>query len=132
MPGAGRSHVVGAGFDRRVEHVVLAGDARVELDDSDAVEQERHRPGLGEMPAAFRERGAHVGGGAVAVVGEHLDDDRHPARPIALVADLLVSVGVAALGFLDRALDVVLGHVLGARGQNGGAQPRVHVRIGDA
>src|SRR6266568_4111321 len=98
--------------------------------DTAAVEQERHRPGLGQMPAAFRERGAHVGRGPVAVVGEHLDDDRHAAGPIALVADLLVSVGVAALGLLDRALDVVLGHVLGAGGQDGGAQPRVHVRIG--
>src|SRR6266480_6819664 len=130
MTGAGRGHVVGSGFDRRIEHVVLARDLGVELDHSDAVEQERHRPGLGQMPAAFRERGAHVGRGPVAVVGEHLDDDRHAAGPIALVADLLVSVGVAALGLLDRALDVVLGHVLGAGGQDGGAQPRVHVRIG--
>ncbi len=56
-------------------------------------------------------------GGAVAVVGQRLDDDRDAARAVALVADLLVvGVVVAAGGALDRALDVVLGHVGRARG----------------
>ena len=68
--------------------------------------------------------------GAVAVVGKRLDDHRHATRPVALVADRFVVVGVAARRLLDRALDVVLGHVLGARGLNGEAQARVHVRVG--
>ena len=56
--------------------------------------------------------GADVGGGAVAVVGQRLDDDGDAARAVALVADLLVVLGVAARGLLDGALDIVLRHRL--------------------
>ena len=96
------------------------------------VEHERHGAGLGEVAAVLGEIRAHVGGGAVAVVGHGFDDDGRAAGPVALVADLLVGLGVAALRLLDGALDIVLRHVLGAGGQDGGAQARVHGRIRQA
>ena len=58
--------------------------------------------------------------------------DGGAARAVALVADLVVVLGVAARALLDGALDVVLGHVLGPGRQDRGAQARVHVRIGHA
>ena len=69
-------------------------------------------------------------GGAVAIVGQHLDDDGDAAGPVALVADLVIDLGVAAQRLLDGALDIVLGHVLGPRRDDGGAQPRIHGGIG--
>jgi len=48
----------------------------------------------------------------------------------ALVAHLIVVFGVAALRLPDRALDHVLGHVLGPRRDDGGAEPRIERRIG--
>ena len=58
------------------------------------------------------ERVAHVAAGAVAVVGQRLDEHRDAAGAVALVEDGLVALGVGALAgaALDRALDVVLGH----------------------
>ena len=55
---------------------------------------------------------AHVGAGAVAVLGHRLDEQRHAARAVALVEHRLDRVGLAALaGALgDRAFDVVLRH----------------------
>ena len=83
--------------------------------------------------ARLGEGGAHLARGAVAVVGQRLDDDRDAARAIALVAHLLVSLAVAAAGAaLDRAIDRVLRHVGLAGRENGGAQPRVGGRVGQA
>jgi hypothetical protein len=70
--------------------------------------------------------------GAVAVVGESLDDDGDAARPVALVAHFLVVLGIAAHRLLDGALDVVLRHVLGAGVLDGEPEPRVHVGVGHA
>ena len=55
---------------------------------------------------------AHVGAGAVAVVGQRLDQDRRAAGPVALEEDLLDRrrVGARAGPAVDRPLDVVLGH----------------------
>ena len=92
-----RRHVVGAGVDRGFQHGVGGGDLGVVFDDADMVEHEGHRAGLGEVAAGLGEIGAHVGGGAVAVVGQHLDDDGDAAGAIALVADLVIGLGVVAL-----------------------------------
>ena len=88
--------VVGAGLDRRLEHRVGVGHGGVEGDEADAVEHEGDGARLGEVAAGLRERGADVGGGAVAVVGQRLDDQGGAAGAIALVADLLVVLAVAA------------------------------------
>ena len=74
--------------------------------------------------------GAHLAGRAIVIVGQRLDDDGDAARPVALVADLVVVLRVAAGRLLDGALDIVLRHVLGAGGQDRGAQARIEGRIG--
>ena len=98
----------------------------------DMVEHEGDRAGLGQVAAGSGERRAHLAGGAVAVIGQDLDDHSDPARAIALVADLVIALGIPAGRLLDRAIDVVLRHVLRARRQHGGAQARVHRRVGHA
>ena len=59
---------------------------------------------------------AHLGGGAVAVVGHRFDDDGDTRRAIAFVGDGLVVIGVAgAERLVDRTLDVVIRHIGGFR-----------------
>ena len=72
-------------------------DLGVVFDHADMIEHERHRAGVGEVAAVLGEDRAHFAGGAVAVVGQRLDDHRDAARPVALVADLVVALGVGAL-----------------------------------
>src|SRR5205807_1195656 len=62
--------------------------------------------------AVARHRHPHLAGGAVAVVGQALDQHRHTVGGVALVGDVLP---VRAAGLLARpafpgALDVVVGH----------------------
>src|SRR3546814_18890907 len=69
-------------------------------------------------------------GGAIAVVGERVDDHRHAARAVALVPHLLVIGVVTATGtLLDRPLAVVLRHVLLAGRLDRRPQRRVRCRV---
>jgi hypothetical protein len=69
-------------------------------------------PGLAEVAAMLGEGVAHLGAGAVAVVGRRLDQHRNSSRPVAFVHHGLERSRVAALAgpLRDRALDVVLRH----------------------
>src|SRR6185369_1575441 len=127
-----RYDVVGAGLDRGIQHGVVGGDAAVVFDDAGAVEHGGDRAGFAEIAARFGEEGADVGGGAVAVVGQRLDDDGDAAGAVTLVADLVIVLALIAERLLDGALDIVLRHVLLARRDDGGAQARVHVGVGRA
>ena len=76
---------------------------------------------------------AHLGGGAVAVVGQRLHEHGTPAGPVALVRDGLVgrvAVAARARTTRDRALDVVLRHRVVAGLLDGGGERRVGVRSG--
>ena len=54
----------------------------------------------------------HIGGGAVAVVGQRLYNNRHTGGAVALIGQRLIVVAAAgAQGFFDGALDVVVGHI---------------------
>src|SRR3546814_2325461 len=69
--------VLGASLDRRLQDGIgAAGFQRIE-DLADPVEHERDRVGLTEVATVFREGRAHLRGGAIAVVGERVDDHRH-------------------------------------------------------
>src|SRR6185503_20031230 len=61
--------------------------------------------------AVARQRGADVGGGPVAVVGQALDEDGDAVGSVALVHDGLVvrPAGLLAGTALDRPVDVVVG-----------------------
>ena len=103
------------------------------IDDlADVGEHVRHRAGLAEVAVVLGERRAHRAGGAVAVVGQRLDDDGDAARGRSPRSGSPRSCRLAAQRLLDGALDIVLGHVLGARGLDREPQPRVHARIGRA
>ena len=117
---------------RGFQHGLGRGDLGVELDDADTVEHERHRAGLGEIAAGLGEVGAYVGSGAVAVVGQDLDDDGDAPRAVALVTNLVIGLGIAALSLLDGAVDRILRHVLRTRRDHGRAQARVHGGVGHA
>src|SRR3546814_3251070 len=86
-----------------------------------------------QVAAELAERVAHVGHGAHLVVGQAVDDHRHAARRVALVADLLVLDALQlAGGFLQRALDGVLGHVDRQALVDRRAQARAVGRLGAA
>src|SRR6185295_16310041 len=104
-------HVLGAGVDRLLHHLVLGG-AGLHRDAALAVEHPGHRVLRGHVAAAPGEGGAHVRHRPRAVVRQALHDHRHPRRAVALVADLLVVGALQLAGaLLDRALDVLVGHV---------------------
>ena len=91
-----------------------------------------HRARRAKVAAILAERGAHIGCGAVAVVGQRLDDHGNAAGAIALIAHFFVILRIAAARLVDRALDIVLGHRLRLGRVDREAQAGVHVRIGHA
>src|SRR2546421_7928119 len=104
--------LLGAGVEYRAEHVVLGQRAGLgDDDDALAGEQVRDAAGVGEVAAVAGQRGAYLGGGAVAVVGQALDEDGDAVGPVPLVLDRLVvgAAGLLAGAPLDRAVDVVVG-----------------------
>src|SRR5205823_9700195 len=74
---------------------------------------------------------AHLGNGAIAVIGDRLDQDGDPARTIALVGDLvqLLCLLAAAGGTLNGALNVFLGHIQRPRALDGEPQAEIGVRV---
>ena len=100
-------HVLGARLDGGLHHFVLRADGG-RVDDlapmrSNMKETEPVSP---RAPPFLENSGAHIGGGAVAVVCQHFHDQADAAGAEALVADLLEVVGFAARRLLDGALDM--------------------------
>src|SRR5262249_43115411 len=84
----------------------------VDRDEAARLELPGDRAGPRQLAAGLGEDRADLGRGPVAVVGRRLDEDRHAARAVALVDDLLELVRVPAAGRLvDGPLDVVRRHV---------------------
>ena len=76
---------------------------------------------------------AHFAVGAVAVVGEHVDQDGHAAGTIAFVGDLFKRYAFGLAGAaLDGPFDVVLGHADFAGLVNGIAKLEVGFRVAAA
>src|SRR6266851_1399023 len=124
--------VLGAGVERRFHDFFLARPGR-ENELAAVLEEERDRPVGAEIASVLGEGVAHLRHGSDAVVAQAVHHHRRPARPVALVAGLLVADALqAARAALRRALDRVLGHVRVVRLVDRKAQPRVHRRIGPA
>src|SRR5581483_9746859 len=106
----GVPEIVGAGLERQLEQPLLVRRRLLlDLDEPLAREHPRYAPALAQAAAVAGERVADLLRGAVAVVGQALDEQRHPARPVPLVGDLLVLGAALELtrSALDRALDVL-------------------------
>src|SRR5438477_5445688 len=80
----------------------------------------------GQVPVVPAKDAADIGRGAVFVIRRHFDDHGHAAGSVAFVDDLVEMLRFHAFTgpALDGALDVVVRHALGARGQNSAAQTR--------
>ena len=122
--------VLRAGLDRGHE-VVLGVALGVDEDQAALVEEVGDRAGRAEAAAVLGQQVAHVGAGAVAVLGHRLDEQGDAAGAVALVHDVLdrrrVGARAGALG--DRPLDVVLGHRGVARLLDGELQRRVALEL---
>src|SRR5665213_1938097 len=90
-------------------------------------------PGAPRFPAVLRKRMPNLARRAVLIVRQHVDENCHATRTVALVRHFFVA-GTLKLArtLLDGALDVVLGHVLGLGRRDRTAQPRVAVGIASA
>src|SRR3546814_4463521 len=89
--------VLGASLDRRLQDGIgAAGFQRIE-DLADPVEHERDRVGLTEVATVFREGRAHLRGGAIAVVGERVDDHRSEEHTSELQSLMRISYAVFCL-----------------------------------
>ena len=109
---------------------VFVGRRLLNGDDALLREHEAHRAGLAQVTAMFGEGMAHFAHRAVAVVGQHVHDERNAAGAVALERDFLV---VHAFEFaraaLNGALDVVGRHIFGLGRSHGRSQPGIAVRI---
>ncbi len=103
------------------------------MDHPFAREHPGHAALLAQVAVVFAEDVAHLGNGAVLVVGHGLDQDGHAAGAVALVGEFLVIDPLQLAGAaLDGFLDVVAGHVGRPRPVDGVAQARVGFGIAAA
>src|SRR5690606_17013817 len=103
-----RDEILGAGFDGGQFRVGIVFAGR--LDQADMVEVPAHRAGSTQL--ALAEQHTDLGHGAVHVVGQALDDERHLMRGETLVQGAFVVDHFTGQpgAFLDGALQGVLGH----------------------
>ena len=124
--------IVSTGLDRGFENFVLIAHGGRVFDHAQMLKTMAHRARSAKVAAVLGKRRAHVGGGAIAVVGQRLDDERHACGAVAFVAHFFVVIAFVGRGLVDRALDIVLGHRLRLGRVDRSAQARVHVSIGYA
>ena len=82
--------ILGPSLDRHLHDPVLV-ELAGQREDALALELPADRPGLGHGAAAAGEEVAHLGAGAVPVVGKGLDDHGHATGGVALVVHGLVA-----------------------------------------
>src|SRR3977135_2615114 len=87
-----------------------------------------------QVAVVLRKDAADFRGGAVLVVRRGLYNNGNATGRVTFVDDLVEMLGLDsfARAALDRAVDVVVRHALGAGGENGAAEPGVTVRIASA
>ena len=108
-------HVVGPGLERGFHDVVLCRAHPAPAPRLCGSNCHDTEPGSASRAAHLGEDVAHLGAGAVPVVGEHVDQHGHAAGRVALVGDRLVGDALELAGApLDGPLDGVDGHGRGA------------------
>ena len=97
------------------------------------LEQEDDRTVGAEITAVLAQSVAHVGNGALTIVGQAIDDDGGTVDAVAFVADFLVADAFQFAGTaLDGARDVVGRHVFFLGLGHRGAQTWIKCRIAAA
>src|SRR5439155_9025279 len=105
------SEIFGAGVEDDAHQGVFVDGTRIDAERTLALEEEADVAGAAHLAAVALEDLAHFAVGAVAVVGEHVDQDGHAAGTIAFVGDLFKRYAFGLAGAaLDGPFDVVLGH----------------------
>ena len=67
---------------------------------------------------------------SIAVAGHHLNQQAHAARAVTLKSHFIQGLAFQIAGAaLNRALNIVVGHVFALGRQNSGAQARIGIRI---
>ena len=124
--------VFSARIERYFHQAVLVGAGR-EDHLSAMLEHECNRSVRAQVAAVFGKGMAHVGHGARLVVCHAVHHHRRPVDAVTLVAyfGILHALQFAAAA-LDRALDIVLGHVVGIGLVHRQAQARIARRIAPA
>ena len=126
----GRLNIFSACLQCGFEYAVGVASVGGIGDQAHPVEPVAHRARGGKVAAIFAECGAHIGCGAVAVVGQCLNDDGNAAGTVAFIAHFVITFGVTADCLVDGALDVILGNRLRLGGVHRKTKTGVHVRIG--
>src|SRR5436190_11465499 len=127
-----RFDILRAGFDRR-RFNIRGGIGVMGFDQADVIEKELVAAGRAEL-TAFLEEHANLWRGAVVVVGQDLDDNRHLVRGVALENDMFHDelVVADARAFLDRALDHIARDAGFARLIDDGGEPGIPGRLSSA
>ncbi|MBG9885129.1 hypothetical protein ABE10_00720, partial [Bacillus toyonensis] len=126
--------LLGARLEDRHHHVVLGRALGADDDHALAREVVRDAARVSERSAVPAECGAHLGRRSILVVGEALDEQRHPVRAVALVHDrgVLDRLAADAGSALDRTVDVVLRDRGLLRLEDGVEERRVALQVGAA
>ena len=121
--------ILRAGFDGGQFGIGPRGQ-RLGLDHADMGKIPGHRAGAAQLP--LPEQHAHFRGGAVDVVGQAFDHQRHLVRREAFIDDMLVMHRLAGQAgtFFDRPVQRFLGHGELARLLDDQPQARVRRRVG--
>src|SRR5579875_164911 len=109
--------------------LVLAQAGRVDLDQTALIEHPADAPGFPQRPFMPAEDEAQFGRGPLPTVGRGVDDGGDPGGTVPFITYLFDLALALAASARDRAFDVVLRHIGGARFLNRHLQPIVRLRI---
>ena len=126
-----RLEILGARLERLHHHGILIQFAALHDDNALFVKLPGNAVSRTQARAVLVEQVAHIRNRAVFVIGQSLDNHRDAADAVALVIiGLVVDLAVCARILIQRALDVVVWHVVGLGLGDAVAQAGVELRIG--
>ena len=126
-------YIVRAGVESGLDEHVLIVLGCVDVDLSFLFEHPGHGIRRAEVPAEAAHLAAHFGDGARGIVRHGFNEERHPARAVAFVCDLVViDTFELTRALLHRSLDVLLRHRVRPSRFDRETQPRVARRIAAA
>src|SRR5207245_11103508 len=123
-----------AGFQSDLEQPVFVNARLWNGDLAFSMEHVRNASARCEVAVVLGENSANLRSSAVLVVCRSLNHDRHAARRVTFINDLVQLFPVPALtrAAFDCALNVIVGHALGSRSLDRAAQTRVATSIAPA